>query len=44
MARKPKLAIEIEIKNIKKIADLKQELKELRKAQKDQEAKPKTRR
>ena len=37
-----KIAIEIEIKNIKKIADLKQELKELRKEQKKQEASSKT--
>ena len=36
MARNPKVAIEVEIKNIKQIADLKKELKELRKAQKDQ--------
>jgi len=37
-----KIAIEVEIKNIKKIADLKQELKELRKEQKQQEASSKT--
>ena len=42
MARNPKLAIEVEIKNIKKIADLKNELKQLRKEQKKQEAESKS--
>ena len=37
-----KVAIEVEIKNIKKIADLKKELKELRKEQKKQETESKT--
>jgi len=37
-----KVAIEVEIKNIKKIADLKKELKELRKEQKEQEERSKT--
>jgi len=37
-----KVAIEVEIKNIKKIADLKKELKELRKAQRDQEKESKS--
>ena len=37
-----KIAIEVEIKNIKKIADLKKELKELRKEQKEQEERSKT--
>ena len=37
MALNSKVAIEVEIKNIKKISDLKKELKELRKAQRDYE-------
>ncbi len=42
MALNSKVAIEVEIKNIKKIADLKKELKDLRKAQKDQEKESKS--
>ncbi len=39
MATNSKVAIEVEIKNIKKISDLKKELKELRKEQRDYEKK-----
>ena len=42
MARNTKVAIEIEIKNIKQIADLKQELKDLRKEQREQEKRSKS--
>ncbi len=42
MALNKKVAIEVEIKNIKKVADLKKELKDLRKEQREQEARSKT--
>jgi len=42
MAIKSKVAIEVEIKNIKRVADLKKELKDLRKEQKESEKQAKT--
>ena len=42
MALKSKVAIEVEIKNIKRVADLKKELKDLRKEQKKAETQAKT--
>ena len=42
MAIKSKVAIEVEIKNIKRVADLKKELKDLRKEQKEAEKQAKT--
>ena len=42
MALNKKVAIEVEIKNIKRVADLKKELKDLRKEQKEAEKQAKT--